>query len=215
MIDLKEQTIDVITRTKASFLLREKEQKDHLYILLHGYMSNAQRMWNRFSERFPRDTNLLAINGPYPIPIKKDEGYIMSYSWYFFDPIEKKYFISYDVCTDYTYNVTAQLGYEQSSKTLIGFSQGGYASVHIAKKLLNVQRIIGIGCAFVTDQPTWRGNMQVHALHGEEDDIVSLQHSKEHFDKLPSSNRGVYETFPGVKHKPSDEMLDRAVQLAL
>ena len=199
--------------TQASYYLRATEPQARLYILLHGYMSKAEKMIGQFKDRLPSTANLLIPNGPFPIPIKRTDGYSVGYSWNFFNSKDSTYLVGNEICSDYLKNLVGHLGFVHNPKTVIGFSQGGYVSVHVAKSLRAVDHIIGIGCQFKIDQPNWHEPLLIEGIHGNEDEIVDLKLAQEKFHEIPQKFKGRFEVL-NSKHKPSEEVLNLAGQWA-
>ena len=46
------------------------------------------------------------------------------------------------------HNLIKHLDLEDTQKSIIGFSQGGYASPYITENLKNVKHVVGMGCRF-------------------------------------------------------------------
>lgn len=212
MVRFQEKTLQFNSLVQTQYLFKEGHPNSRLIILNHGYMSTNLRIWNRFIDRLPEDLNVVAPNGPYPIPTRDGDGWKVGYSWFFYDNATEEFLVGYDIPKDFMKNFVQTLGFENHKKTIIGFSQGGYASVHMAESLKNLDHVIGIGCQFKIKSPRWTEDLRVDALHGESDDIVSIEGARKFFGELPEQNRGHFESFPGVGHKPSVEMLDRATQ---
>lgn len=201
--------------TQAFYLLHQGQPQGRVFILNHGFMSNNERMWRRFIHRLPPEANVLAANGPYPIPQKDGEGWKVGYSWFFYDNTTNRYLIDYSICKDFIKNLCQQLGFVDNPKTIIGFSQGGYAAPHMAESLSRVDHVIGIGCRFNIQNPQWPDNLVIEAVHGQEDDVVEWPGAEKSFLALPKSHQGRIKSFKGVAHKPSEEMLDCVAQWAI
>ena len=207
-IDMDIQTIQFETLAQTTFLLRRAENpRARLIILNHGFMSNAERMWDRFIDRLPDDVHLLAANGPYPIPTKLEKSWKVGYSWFFYDNFKETFFIGYDIPKAFAKNLCQKLGFEENLKTIIGFSQGGYAAPHMAEGLNNVDHVIGMGCRFKIRNPKWPDNLIIEAIHGEDDDVVEWAGAQESFQSLPEKHRGQLMVLPKLDHKPNQEML--------
>ena len=195
---------------QATYLLRRSDNPEaRLVVLNHGFNSNNEVMWKRLINHLPSDCHVLAANAPYPMPTRDGESWKMGYSWFFYNNITDTFFVGYDVPTDYMKNLCQHLGFANNRKTLIGFSQGGYASPHMAEALQNVDHVIGIGCRFRIKNPQWPDGLKIEAVHGENDNTVELAGAEESFKALPDRNRGRFETFAGVGHRPSPEMLEK------
>ena len=112
--------------TQAGYLLRRaKDPEARLVILNHGFNSSNKKMWDRCADKIPQDCHLLAANGPFPLPVRKDQAWHVGYSWFFYDNFKNEFFVGYDVPKDFIKNLCNHLGFEDNKKTIIGFSQGG------------------------------------------------------------------------------------------
>ncbi len=206
---MEQQTAKFQSLTQANFLLKKSKKHDaRLIILNHGFMSNNEKMWSRLIDQLPEDCHVLAANGPFPIPVKQDNHWKVGYSWFFYNNFKQSYFIGYDVCQDFMKNLCQHLGFHSHKKTIIGYSQGGYAAPHMAETLENVDHVIGIGCRFKINDPQWSSDLLIEAVHGEDDDVVEWSGAQESFAKLPPHHQGRIQGFAGVGHKPSQEMLE-------
>lgn len=211
-----EQVLDLQSLVKAHFISRLSDDDEPIYILLHGYCENAQKMWRRFSQLFSEEINLLALNGPYPIPVKKDDGYEIGYSWFFFDPETGQYYIHYDVVVDYFKNFAKALNIENRDLRLIGFSQGGYCLPHLAQAHQNVTKCISLGAQLVIESPQFtQKNLKFYSLHGSADESVDIDRAQTLFNTLPDAVKGEFISYEGLTHKPSLVMLKKAVELAI
>ncbi len=210
-----EKVVQFQSLTQGHYLINKEEfasPKEPIYILLHGFMSTPQKMWERFADRLPEESIVLAPAGPFPLPQREDKSWKVGYSWFFYDNFKDEYFVDYDICQDYIKNLLRKLGLHDHPKTIIGFSQGGYSAVHMAEVLTNVQHVIGMGCRFKIKDPKFSENLVVEAVHGELDDIVEVQGAIESFKNIPENNRGRFKSFKEARHKPTEEMIKTVVQ---
>ena len=185
-----------------------------LFILLHGYMYSGQTMMNWLAHHLPEDSAILAPNAPYPIPVKEKDRYRIGYSWYFFDNLKDEYFIGYEICKSYINNLCEQLALSQRPTTLIGYSQGGYASVHMLEALPQVDHLVGVGCQYVIDKPHWNRKLRIDSLHAEKDEMVDMKRAQKLFSQIPESFRGDFTVISDEVHKPSGQMLKQVVDIA-
>jgi len=91
-------------------------------LLLHGYGEKAQKIFKRLIEYLPKDSLVIAPNGPFPLPVKTEDGYKLSFAWYFFDPIKDKFFIDYELPSELLKNFYQQLDLPDLPLTIIGRS---------------------------------------------------------------------------------------------
>ncbi len=207
-----EKVIQFQSLTQARYLLKGDIHKNNrVYILNHGFMSTPQKMMDRFEKRLPEESLILAPCGPFPVPVKEENGWRVGYSWYFYDDVNDEYLINYDICQNYMSHLLKEIGLADHKKTIIGFSQGGYSAVHMVEALEHVTHLIGIGCRFKIDQPQFSDNLLVEALHGEDDNTVGIKGARESFLNIPEKNRGRFQGFEGVTHRPSGLLLDTAI----
>lgn len=205
MSSLKETTTNLSSLIQASYLLRQESQNKELVLLLHGYQYHAHWMWKQLEQVVPKDGfDLLSLNGPFPVPHKKKDGYVMTYSWYFYDPKEQKYVMGFEFCQDYVQKVLKHIGKEYSKIHIIGFSQGGYAALPIAYVLPQVETVIGIGCQVRLLKDQAPPHVKVHMIHGEKDELVSLENARSSFAQLPESLQAQFIVLPELAHTIED-----------
>ncbi len=205
---MQQEIIQFQSLTQCSYLLQKSDQPhSRLYILNHGFMANNEIIWRRLIDQIPEHSHVLAANAPFPIPTRHDQSWKVGYSWFFYDNFNDKFLIGYDICKDFIGNLCQHLGYSENKKTIVGYSQGGYAAAHMAESLKNVDHIVGIGCRFRIKSPRWPKGLMVDAVHGEADDVVEWSGAQESFSLLPEQHKGNLTSLPGVGHKPTPEML--------
>jgi predicted esterase len=205
---MKQQSLLLQSLHQAQFRLQKgPDESGRLYILNHGYNSSNESVWKMLIDKIPPGSHVLASNAPYPIPTRNDDGWQVGYSWFFYNNFTDSYLIGYDICKDFIKKLCEALGFANNPKTLVGFSQGGYAAPHMATHLRHVDHVIGIGCRFRHHDLPWPENLKLEAVHGEEDHLVECQGAYNSFQKIPETYRGRWHSFPGVGHWPSPEML--------
>lgn len=164
-----------------------------LTIFLHGYADHGGSFTRRlFPEGYPQplaETSALIPNGPFPVPVKTEDGWREAYAWYFFDDSRQKMVISPDTAVNGIKSLVAELGYEDVPKALVGFSQGGFLAPYLAQHLKNVRTLIGIGTGYRTDYfgPLLNGlphAPSVHAIHGAVDGVFPLTAAKAAHQKV-------------------------------
>ena len=154
--------------------------KKRLVLFLHGYTDSARSFLKRaWPERAP-EYDVLAPNGPFPVPVKSEAGYKPAYAWYFLDESPRaaveKTGIPPAVSIEMLLHLIQHLGLDDHEKVIVGFSQGGLLAPRLALKLKNVRRIIGIGTNYQSPDYAKIPHIPVDAIHGDKDSVLPLVH---------------------------------------
>lgn len=168
-------------------------------LLLHGYGEKAQKIFKRLIEYLPKDSLVIAPNGPFPLPVKTEDGYKLSFAWYFFDPIKDKFFIDYELPSELLKNFYQQLDLPNLPLTIIGYSQGGYLSPLVGAKIPQTNHVIGINCRFRYDKLENGINFKLDGIHGKLDEVVDPNRAKESFEIL--KKRGIKGNFYFIENE--------------
>jgi len=167
-----------------------------LILLLHGYGEKAKTIFKNLRSMLPKDHRVICPNGPFPMPKKTNEGFKMSYAWYFFDPITEQFFIDYDLPATLLHSFMVSQGLDQLPLTIIGYSQGGYLAPFVGQKLKNTTHVVGINCRFRYDMMNTTVNFKLDAIHGEKDELVDPVKAQKSFNIL--KKRGIKGEFYGI-----------------
>lgn len=173
-------------------------------LCLHGYQDNALSMIRRLGwwEKADLPFQILAINGPFPVPIWSKEGFKEAYSWYFRDTTRELEYLSPMTTAIRLKAFVKDLGLTDVPKVLFGFSQGGFLSPYLASQLKNVRGIIGFGCGYAVDAYEKCQPLRVHAIHGEKDERIPITSSRQEFALvLKAGHHGEFHSIPGLSHK--------------
>lgn len=155
-----------------------------LTIFLHGYADHGGSFTRRlFPDGYPKEFDGIAAlipNGPFPVPIKSEEGWREAYAWYFYDDAKQKMVISPEAAVAGIQTLINDLGYADMPKVLVGFSQGGFLAPYLAQHLSQVVSIVGIGTGFRTDyfsplKDRFFVAPTVHAIHGTNDEVFPIE----------------------------------------
>jgi predicted esterase len=184
------------------------EKPSRLYLLLHGFSQSGEKIYSRAEHLILQSNNsafILAPNGPYPMaqPSSEvgDEGWRVGFSWYFHDPKKDDYFIDMENAVVLLKGMIEEAGLKGIPTTVIGFSQGGYLAPIFAEKCPQVDHVIGIGCEFLKDEMKSPVHFRLDAIHGEEDDIVLSQNSKNSHEALIARGaKGTFISLAGEGH---------------
>lgn len=191
------------------------ERPAALILLLHGYLENGRSILRPLEEALPDDAVVLAPHGIFPQPqlFRKPthRGVRWSYAWYFYNSFERDYYMDMRYAVEFLAQGVRELGYADLPKIVIGFSQGGYLAPVVAERLEKVRQVIGIGSEFLTEElkePEKSARAyRIDALHGEDDDKVSLADSLLGFEGMKKIGfAGEFHRFPGAGHEITPEM---------
>lgn len=184
-----------------------------LAIFLHGYADHGGSFLRRlFPKGWPTELEnvaLLAPNGLFPVPVKTEEGWREAYSWYFFDEAKMRMLISPDFAVTGIQTLLKQHGLEDTEKTIIGFSQGGFLAPYLAKSLQHVSEIIAVGSGFRPDfyEALPAKQIRLTAIHGDQDEVFQFGAAeKAHRRILDLGFQGEFLTIPGVRHIATPEI---------
>lgn len=177
-----------------------------LVILAHGFSDSGASFLRRVAPALGSDYEVLAPNGLFPQPIQQKGEWKEAYAWFFADLAKNKIYIHPDVSAKAVARIVNDLNLYGRPKVLVGFSQGGYFLPYLAKELENVQRMIMIGSGFrPEDFEKFQLRLPVSAVHGDADEVISMQRSREEFLKLGAQNTGgEFHVVPGMTHALDD-----------
>jgi predicted esterase len=192
----------------SDYVLRRPENPRSLVILLHGYRLTGDFIYKQFSPGLPEDAVVLAPNGPYPVPDRKPDGsFRAGFSWYFFNPATPdRYFIDMENSIRLLEGMVNQLGLGDLPKTIVGYSQGGYLAPFVAARLSRVEQVVGVASEFLYEEmkgslPHWPPSYRMDSIHGERDEVVSFESSKENHSRLSADGvRGEFKALKDVGH---------------
>lgn len=186
-----------------------------LILGLHGFTDSAKALQRRLGDFSSLSSAArLFPNGPFPLPVRIEGGYKEAYAWYFFDMDRNRVVISPDPALTLIQSLVRELGYEDTPKTLIGFSQGGFLAPFLAASLKNVRRMICIGSGYRVDDYVSLGELQVFGLHGEKDEVISVERSRQQFQALQNAGvKGQWIEFKDLKHSMDDASRSRLLEI--
>lgn len=187
-----------------------------LIILLHGFAESGKRIYDKLISSLPETSAVLAPNGPFPMAIRMPEGskelFKLVYSWYFYDPGKKEYFIDMAIALQFLKSGIEKLGYKELPKRVIGFSQGGYLAPIAAQHLGKVTQVVGLACEYLSDEISMPLDapldFRVDGIHGKRDETVSVASAKLSHESLLKTRKadGRFCELPETTHKIDDEM---------
>lgn len=178
-----------------------------LLVFFHGFADSASAFLRRAYPQVSEKYEILAINGPFPMPQKKEGIWKHAFAWYFSDFATNTTFIHPRVAAKAVNDLLASLNLVNRKKFLIGFSQGGFFIPHLLPSLKNVAHVVSIGAAYrLIDYPE-KLNVTIDALHGTKDDIIPLSQAAASFQSLKSKNpNGEFVQFEEMGHTMNAEV---------
>lgn len=187
-------------------MARRPENPQEIILLLHGLGERGKRIFRKLLPYLPSDALILAPNAPFPLPRNKEGRLDFGHSWYFYDKFEKKYFITQDLAKFWLRDLLQIENPAKLPVTIIGFSQGGYLAPLAGNEIQETKLIIGLACEFRTTLISRAPSFPLVAIHGSEDEIVTLESAKREISLLSDINVPVeLHVVPG-KHEINSEM---------
>ena len=209
--DLQIESTEVATTLPITFRHNPRVKPRALALFLHGYCDHSgsflRRLYpNGFPESF-HDVTVLAPNGPFPVPVKTDVGWLEAYAWYFYDDKEQKMIISPESAVLACQLLIEKFGYQDLPKVIVAFSQGGYLAPYLAARIKNVKEIIAIGTGFREDYYPEGSGWRLTAIHGSDDSIFPVADArKAHARILAKGFEGAFFEIPKLAHVASEDV---------
>lgn len=205
-------SIDLSCQTTASFVRKEGKNGKRLILLLHGYEQHGRYILNLFEDRFSEEDIILAPNGPFPLPKKRENGFKVVHAWYFYDPYQNYYFVDMTLAVTYIKTLVKSLGYEELPTYVIGFSQGGYLAPFVGQELLCRQ--VTVLHARYRSEVLGQLPFTIHAVHGVKDTVVDGERAREcHRELLQAGNQGEFHLLPNVGHVICSRTIETTMSL--
>lgn len=185
---------------------RRVDNPKEVILLLHGLGERGKRIFRKLLPFLPKEALIIAPNGPFPIQRNKQKTVEFGHSWYFYDKIEKKYFINQDLAKYWLRDLLKIENPDSLPVTIIGFSQGGYLAPLAGKEIKETKLIIGLCCEFRTTLIHEKLPYEMVAVHGENDEIIPPSMAQNEIALL--KNIGINVDFHSVKggHEITSEM---------
>jgi predicted esterase len=160
-------------------------------------MLDGKFMFDVLRQYLPKDSLIISPNGPFLVPHKKADSFFARYSWYFFEPKEKKFFVTYEPAAKYLSDLIDSIDLKLPV-TVIGYSQGGFLAPKVAEVCSRVDQVIGLACIF-RSMLFFKRDIEYSQIHSIEDGIVSPIDAQSEFEKLDSN--GHFLKIENVGHK--------------
>lgn len=190
------------------YFIKVPEKPKRIYVLLHGYLLDGEFMFNKLGSVIPEDGIIVSPNGPFPVPVKKNNQFAPRYAWYFFDPGKKIYYINYEPAAYFMRTFLQRIWPFELPMTLIGYSQGGYIAPKIAEIVPLVDTVVGMACTYRNSRFEFRDEVKLHQINSEVDPMVDIENSKKEFNILADrGNLGQFITLSESGHKIDEHYL--------
>lgn len=182
---------------------------DRAILLLHGYAESSSKIIKNLKEVIPKDYDIIAPNGPFPLPEKIESGYKLGFAWYFFDNINDKYFIDHKYPTEFLINLIKLHLKKYEQIIIIGYSQGGYLAPFIANELENCKNIFCINSQIKYERlKNKKVHYQTTSINSEKDLIVEFDKAKMfHKGHIENGNHGKFISNPNGTHRICQNIL--------
>jgi predicted esterase len=206
--------IEINLKYEHEIIIQKGQNPKRCFVLLHGYLLDAEYIFNKLLPALNENDLVIAPNGPFLIPVKKKEIHIPKYSWYFFDPTIKTYYINFEPAADYVSQIINNYNTNNLPITIIGYSQGGYLSPKIAESNKLIDTVIGLSCSFRNESFIFNPKVNYHQIHGDADLVVKIKNSIEEWEYLKTKgNKGKFITLSNNGHKIDDDFLNELKNL--
>lgn len=207
-VSIAENRIFINTPLPFDYLIRHPNDEipQQAFLLLHGFMQSGKKIFESLMPVLPLNSIIIAPNGPFIIPQKKNQNYKLGYSWYFYNPIQEQYVVDMEPAVRFLSGAIGGFEWKILPLTIIGFSQGGYLAPFLGKKIHTTQQVIGIGCEFLADE-IGTVKFRLDSIHGDRDEIIQIQDAWRNHKIL--NDRGIlgeFHTLNGTKHQIDDEV---------
>jgi phospholipase/carboxylesterase len=186
---------------------RSPDHPDQVILLLHGLQERGLRIFRKLVKFLPDQALILAPNAPFPLPREKEGRTEFGYCWYFYDRKTKSYYLDQKLAVDWLKNFLESKNISHLPLTIIGFSQGGYLAPMIGHILPETKLVIGLSCEFRDNLVHPEIKFPLIGLHGENDLVVNVEHSRSDAEKLKARGLPVeWETIPETAHEITEKM---------
>lgn len=187
-------------------VVRRVENPEEVILLLHGLGERGKRIFRKLHPYLPKEALIIAPNGPFPLQRNKQHKVEFGHSWYFYDKIEKKYFINQDLAKFWLRDLLKIENPNSLPVTIIGFSQGGYLAPLAGKEIAETKLIIGIACEFRTTLIHEKLPFDMVAIHGEQDEVIPASMAKNEISLLKNIGNDVDFHSVSGSHEINSEM---------
>jgi predicted esterase len=178
-----------------------------LLLFFHGYSDSARSLLRRAFPSLDEKYEILAINGLFPVPQKKDNEWKQAFAWYFADFESKSVLIPPEISAKAVVHLIEKLGLVNRPKIVLGFSQGGFFIPFVLPQLKEIRHIFAMGAAYREENYHEVLKVPMDALHGVDDEVISFESAEKSFKNFVKHKnpKGEFKSFAGLKHTMNDE----------
>ena len=152
-------------------------------VLLHGYGETKDRMFRKLGQHLTANAHrIIVLNAPFPAPQLRKEGYKEGYAWYFRS--QSLTMIAPETCDSIFDELIGRCQLNSEPVTLIGFSQGGFVLPYLARKIKNLEQLIGISCGAHPHEFFSKSKPIFNIIHSIEDKVVDIATAEKQFSAL-------------------------------
>jgi predicted esterase len=194
------------------FYTNDLKDYDRILLALHGYQLNGEFIFKRLTRHLNlKSTLLLCPNAPFLVPIKKGEDFHAGYSWYFFEPKTRNFYINYEPSAKLMCEFVNQNNPNKVPVDIIGYSQGGYLSPKIAELCSETEKVIGLSCIFRRNRFLIKENCEYIQIHGNKDQTVNYDEAKEEFEHLGLDSNNFHKV--ATEHLLDTKLLEKLKEI--
>ncbi len=179
----------------------------NMVVLLHGYGSNAQDLISLapFLQKNLPNTVFVSPNAPFPCELMPDSGF----QWFSLADYTPESLLAgaeqaAPLLDKFLDERLKEYGLVDSQLALLGFSQGAMMSLYVGpRRRAKIAGILGYSGALIGEGslPAGSDNVPVHLIHGEADDVVTIDR---YHDACKALNSNGYQltghSTPGLAH---------------
>ncbi len=188
-------------------VVRRPSAPTEIILLLHGLGERGKRIYRKLLPVLPSTALVIAPNAPFPLERAKEGRMDYGHSWYFYDKLENRYFVTQDLAKYWLRDLLLLENTAKLPVTIIGFSQGGYLAPLVGMEIPETRLVIGLACEFRSNLLASLPQFPLSAVHGEADTVVKAEASRTELALLVE--RGIDATFHlvvGTGHEISPGM---------
>lgn len=203
----EENLLEINSVLPISYIHLNKSADKPLLLFFHGYQDSAKSFLRRAYPDVNERYEILAINGLFPIPEKRNNEWRPAYAWYFADFSKKTMIRHPEISVNAVKQLIEHLGLHDRPKMVLGFSQGGFFIPYLLPELQQVKAIVTIGAAYREEDYRAIVKTSFDAIHGTKDEVISLDHARSSFEKFVKLKcpQGKFHEFQDLAHTMNDE----------
>lgn len=200
----------------ADCACREAENPSEVILLLHGYLQAGDWFLGKLSSALPPGAAVVAPNGPFPIPERKNGQWRLGFSWYFYDPDTDEYFVDMKPAVEFLQGILQAKGWDSLPLRIVGFSQGGYLAPFAGQRLARTRQVVGLCSEFLESELEGEIRFRMDSVLGDEDDIVDGAKARaSHARLMQRGVKGEVVSLRGSGHRVVPETLEALKRLLL